>query len=185
MSVSLENLFMANKSIQNTQTGGQIQPVNSAVNQLLQDMFSTGDVISGKVSSMQGNVVELLLPSGQSLSAILGQNVSVNMGEQMMFAVKGYLPLQAEITERGIQQHQNNPRSPDFSVVCRSSLSSLGRVVWLGQHIMVSVISDGRRHTRSNSRIVLFTPLGVDHGIAVVTAGERFHHLLRGLLRHS
>ena len=58
MSVSLENLFMANKSIQNTQTGGQSQPVNSAVNQLLQDMFSTGDVISGKVSSMQGNVVE-------------------------------------------------------------------------------------------------------------------------------
>ena len=67
MSVSLENLFMANKSIQNTQTGGQSQPVNSAVNQLLQDMFSTGDVISGKVSSMQGNVVELLLPSGQSI----------------------------------------------------------------------------------------------------------------------
>ena len=97
MSVSLENLFMANKSIQNTQTGGQIQPVNSAVNQLLQDMFSTGDVISGKVSSMQGNVVELLLPSGQSLSAILGQNVSVNMGEQMMFAVKGMTGNQMEL----------------------------------------------------------------------------------------
>lgn len=97
MSVSLENLFMANKSIQNTQTGGQSQPVNSAVNQLLQDMFSTGDVISGKVSSMQGNVVELLLPSGQSLSAILGQNVSVNMGEQMMFAVKGMNGNQMEL----------------------------------------------------------------------------------------
>lgn len=97
MSVSLENLFMANKSIQNTQTGGQSQPVNSAVNQLLQDMFSTGDVISGKVSSMQGNVVELLLPSGQSLSAILGQNVSVNMGEQMMFAVKGMTGNQMEL----------------------------------------------------------------------------------------
>ena len=97
MSVSLENLFMANKSIQNTQTGGQSQPVNSAVNQLLQDMFSTGDVISGKVSSMQGNVVELLLPSGQSLSAILGQNVSVNTGEQMMFAVKGMTGNQMEL----------------------------------------------------------------------------------------
>ena len=97
MSVSLENLFMANKSIQNTQTGGQSQPVNSAVNQLLQDMFSTGDVISGKVSSMQGNIVELLLPSGQSLSAILGQNVSVNMGEQMMFAVKGMTGNQMEL----------------------------------------------------------------------------------------
>ena len=97
MSVSLENLFMANKSIQNTQTGGQSQPVNSAVNQLLQDMFSTGDVISGIVSSMQGNVVELLLPSGQSLSAILGQNVSVNMGEQMMFAVKGMNGNQMEL----------------------------------------------------------------------------------------
>lgn len=97
MSVSLENLFMANKSIQNTQTGGQSQPVNSAVNQLLQDMFSTGDVISGKVSSMQGNVVELLLPSGQSLSAILGQNVSVNTGEQMMFALKGMTGNQMEL----------------------------------------------------------------------------------------
>ena len=97
MSVSLENLFMANKSIQNTQTGGQSQPVNSAVNQLLQDMFSTGDVISGKVFSMQGNIVELLLPSGQSLSAILGQNVSVNMGEQMMFAVKGMTGNQMEL----------------------------------------------------------------------------------------
>lgn len=89
MGVSLENLFMANNSISNTQTGSTLQPVNSAVNQLLQNMFSTGDVISGKISSIQGNAVELLLPGGQSLSAVLGQNVTVNMGEQMMFAVKG------------------------------------------------------------------------------------------------
>ena len=90
MGISFENLFMPNKSIQNMQTGGVqsgSQPVNSAVNQLLQNMFSQGDVISGKVSSLQGNVVELLLPSGQSLSAVLGQNVPVNLGEQMIFSV--------------------------------------------------------------------------------------------------
>ena len=74
MGISLENLFMSNKSIQTTQTGGvnQAQSVNSAVNQLMQNMFSQGDVISGKVSSLQGNVVELLLPNGQNLSALLG-----------------------------------------------------------------------------------------------------------------
>lgn len=97
MSVSLENLFSTQQSIQNVQTGATSQPVNSAVNQLLQNMFSTGDVISGKVSSIQGNVVELLLPGGQSLNAILGQNVQVNLGEQMMFAVKGMNANQIEL----------------------------------------------------------------------------------------
>ena len=97
MSVSLENLFSMQQSIQNVQTGSSSQPVNSAVNQLLQNMFSTGDVISGKVSSMQGNVVELLLPGGQSLNAILAQNVQVNLGEQMMFAVKGMNANQMEL----------------------------------------------------------------------------------------
>lgn len=100
MGVSLENLFMQGKSIQAPQTGnvsGGTQPVNSAVNQLLQNMFSTGDVIQGKVSSLQGNVVELLLPNGQSLSAVLGQNVQVNLGEQMMFAVKGMHANQIEL----------------------------------------------------------------------------------------
>ncbi len=100
MGISLENLFMQGKSIQVPQTGnvsGGTQPVNSAVNQLLQNMFSTGDVISGKVSSMQGNVVELLLPNGQNMSAILGQNVQVNLGEQMMFAVKGMNANQIEL----------------------------------------------------------------------------------------
>ena len=76
MGVSLENIFMQGKSIQAPQTGNanQAQSVNSAANQLLQNMFSQGDVISGKVASFQGNVVELLLPGGQSLSAVLGQN---------------------------------------------------------------------------------------------------------------
>lgn len=97
MSVSLENLFSTQQSIQNVQTGATSQPVNSAVNQLLQNMFSTGDVISGKVSSIQGNVVELLLPGGQSLNAILGQNVQANLGEQMMFAVKGMNANQIEL----------------------------------------------------------------------------------------
>ncbi len=100
MGVSFENLFMTNKSIQTPQTGnvsGGTQPVNSAVNQLLQNMFSTGDVISGKVSSLQGNVVELLLPNGQSMSAILGQNVQVNLGEQMTFAIKGMNANQIEL----------------------------------------------------------------------------------------
>ena len=99
MAVSLENLFLANKSIQTTQTGSanQAQSVNSVANQLLQNMFSGGDVISGKVSSLQGNVVELLLPSGQSLSAVLGQNVQVNLGEQMMFSVKGMNANQMEL----------------------------------------------------------------------------------------
>lgn len=100
MGISLENLFMTNKSMQTPQTGnvsGGTQPVNSAVNQLLQNMFSTGDVISGKVSSLQGNVVELLLPSGQSLSAVLGQNVQVNLGEQMVFAIKGMNAGQMEL----------------------------------------------------------------------------------------
>ena len=99
MGVSLENLFLANKSIQTQQTGSanQAQSVNSAANQLLQNMFSQGDVISGKVSSLQGNVVELLLPSGQSLSAVLGQNVQVNLGEQMMFSVKGMNANQMEL----------------------------------------------------------------------------------------
>lgn len=99
MGVSLENLFLANKSIQTQQTGSanQAQSVNSAANQLIQNMFSQGDVISGKVSSLQGNVVELLLPSGQSLSAVLGQNVQVNLGEQMMFSVKGMNANQMEL----------------------------------------------------------------------------------------
>lgn len=100
MGVSLENLFMQGKSIQAPQTGnvsGGTQPVNSAVNQLLQNMLSTGDVIQGKVSSLQGNVVELLLPNGQSMSAVLGQNVHVNLGEQMMFAVKGMNANQIEL----------------------------------------------------------------------------------------
>lgn len=99
MGVSLENLFMQGKSIQTPQTGSanQAQSVNSAANQLLQNMFSQGDVISGKVSSFQGNVVELLLPSGQSLSAVLGQNVQVNLGEQMMFSVKGMNANQMEL----------------------------------------------------------------------------------------
>ena len=60
------------QSIQNTGTGASGQPVsgvagnavNNAANLLLQNMFSTGDVISGKVTSLQGNVVELLLPGG-------------------------------------------------------------------------------------------------------------------------
>ena len=100
MGISLENLFMSNKSIQTSQTGGanQAQSVNSAVNQLLQNMFSQGDVISGKVSSLQGNVVELLLPNGQNLSALLGQNVQVNLGEQMLFAVKGMNANQMELS---------------------------------------------------------------------------------------
>ena len=97
MGVSLENLFSTHQSIQNTQTGTVSQPVNSAVNQMLQNIFSTGDVISGKVSSLQGNVVELLLPGGQSVQAILGQNVQVNLGEQMMFAVKGMNANQIEL----------------------------------------------------------------------------------------
>lgn len=100
MGISFENLFMPNKSIQNMQTGGVqsgSQPVNSAVNQLLQNMFSQGDVISGKVSSLQGNVVELLLPSGQSLSAVLGQNVPVNLGEQMIFSIKSMSGNQMEL----------------------------------------------------------------------------------------
>lgn len=99
MGISLENLFMSNKSIHSSQAGGanQAQSVNSAVNQLLQNMFSQGDVISGKVSNLQGNVVELLLPNGQNLTALLGQNVQVNLGEQMLFAVKGMNANQMEL----------------------------------------------------------------------------------------
>lgn len=98
MGVSLENLFSTNRSIQSTQTtGGTAQSVNSAANLLLQNIFSTGDVISGKVTALQGNVVELLLPNGQNLSAILGQNVQVNMGEQMMFAIKNMNANQIEL----------------------------------------------------------------------------------------
>ena len=99
MGISLENLFMSNKSIHSSQAGGanQAQSVNSAVNQLLQNMFSQGDVISGKVSGLQGNVVELLLPNGQNLSALLGENVQVNLGEQMLFAVKGMNANQMEL----------------------------------------------------------------------------------------
>lgn len=97
MGVSLENLFSTHQSIQNTQTGATSQPVNSVANQMLQNIFSTGDVISGKVASLQGNVVELLLPGGQSISALLGQNVQVNLGEQMIFAVKGMNANQVEL----------------------------------------------------------------------------------------
>lgn len=97
MGVSLENLFSTHQSIQNTQTGTISQPVNSVANQILQNIFSTGDVISGKVSSLQGNVVELLLPGGQSISALLGQNVQVNLGEQMIFAIKGMNANQIEL----------------------------------------------------------------------------------------
>ena len=99
MGISLENLFMSNKSIQASQPGSvnQTQSVNSVANQLLQNMFSQGDVISGKVSGLQGNVVELLLPNGQNLNALLGQNVQVNLGEQMLFAVKGMNANQMEL----------------------------------------------------------------------------------------
>lgn len=97
MGVSLENLFSTHQSIQNTQTGATSQPVNSVANQMLQNIFSTGDVISGKVASLQGNVVELLLPGGRSINALLGQNVQVNLGEQMMFAVKGMNANQVEL----------------------------------------------------------------------------------------
>lgn len=105
MSISLENLFSMQQSIQNTGTGASGQPVsgvagnavNNAANLLLQNMFSTGDVISGKVTSLQGNVVELLLPGGQNLSAVLGQNISINQGEQMMFAIKNMQGNQMEL----------------------------------------------------------------------------------------
>ncbi len=100
MGISFENLFMPNKSIQANQTGSTqtgAQPVNSAVNQLLNNMFSQGDVLSGKVISTQGNVVELLLPSGQNISALLGQNVQMNAGDQMMFAVKSMNANQIEL----------------------------------------------------------------------------------------
>ncbi len=100
MGISFENLFMPNKSIQTMQTGSAesgAQPVNSAVNQLLNNMFSQGDVFSGKVISTQGNVVELLLPSGQNISALLGQNVQMNAGDQMMFAVKSMNANQIEL----------------------------------------------------------------------------------------
>lgn len=97
MGVSLENLFSANRSIQNTQAGTGGQAIQSAANKVLQNIFSTGDVISGKVSSLQGSVVELLLPNGESLSAVLGQNVQVNLGEQMMFAIKSMSQGQIEL----------------------------------------------------------------------------------------
>lgn len=105
MSISLENLFSMQQSIQNTGTGASGQPVsgvagnavNNAANLLLQNMFSTGDVISGKVTSLQGNVVELLLPGGQNLSAVLGQNISIKQGEQMMFAIKNMQGNQMEL----------------------------------------------------------------------------------------
>ena len=105
MSISLENLFSMQQSIQNTGTGASGQPVsgvagnavNNAANLLLQNMFSTGDVISGKVTSMQGNVVELLLPGGQNLSAVLGQNIAIKQGEQMMFAIKNMQGNQMEL----------------------------------------------------------------------------------------
>ena len=97
MSVSLENLFVQNNSIQSTQTLGQSQVMNNAANILLQNMFSAGEVISGKVTSMDGNIVELLLPGGQNLNALLGGDVRVNIGEQMLFSVKGMNTNQPEL----------------------------------------------------------------------------------------
>ena len=100
MGISLENLFMSNQNIQAPQTGSVptgTLPVNNAANLLLQNMFSQGDVISGKISSFQGNVVELLLPNGQNMSALLGQGMQVNVGEQMMFSVKSMSANQIEL----------------------------------------------------------------------------------------
>lgn len=97
MSVSLENLFMQNNFIQSTQTSGQSQVMNNAANILLQNMFSAGEVISGKVTSMDGNIVELLLPGGQNLNALLGGDVRINIGEQMFFSVKGMNTNQPEL----------------------------------------------------------------------------------------
>ena len=100
MGISFENIFIPNKSIQNVQTGSAqagAQSVNGAVNQLLNNIFSQGDVFSGKVLSTQGNVVELLLPTGQNISALLGQNVQMNAGDQMMFAVKSMNANQIEL----------------------------------------------------------------------------------------
>ena len=100
MGISFENIFIPNKSIQNVQTGSAqagAQSVNGTVNQLLNNIFSQGDVFSGKVLSTQGNVVELLLPTGQNISALLGQNVQMNAGDQMMFAVKSMNANQIEL----------------------------------------------------------------------------------------
>ncbi len=97
MSVSLENLFSTRGTIQNSQTGSSMQPVNSAVQNVLQNIFSTGDVISGKIIGLQGQSVELLLPNGQNITALLGQNVQVNMGEQMIFAIKSMNANQVEL----------------------------------------------------------------------------------------
>ena len=97
MSVSLENVFSTHGTIQNSQTGNVSQPVNSAVQNVLQNIFSAGDIISGKITGLQGQNVELLLPNGQSLTALLGQNVQVNMGEQMIFAIKNMNANQVEL----------------------------------------------------------------------------------------
>ncbi len=97
MSVSLDNLYSTQQSIQSSQTGGVSQPVLSAANKLLQNMLSTGDVISGKVTSMQQNVVELLLPNGQNMSALLAQDMNLNVGETMTFSVKSAKAGQMEL----------------------------------------------------------------------------------------
>ncbi len=97
MGVSLENLFSTSQTVSNTQTGGTAQSVQSDANQILQSIYGNGDVISGKVLSMQGNAVELLLPNGQNLSAVLGENVHLNIGEQMIFAIKNMNANQIEL----------------------------------------------------------------------------------------
>lgn len=102
MGVSLENYFSTQPSIQqNTGTnigaGTNTQISAKATLNMLQNMYANGEMISGKVLSVQGENIELLLSNGQPLSAILGKNVSVNLGEQMMFSIKNMSQNQIEL----------------------------------------------------------------------------------------
>lgn len=89
MSVSLENFVHTQNPASNPLTDDWNQ-TTAGENDLVKDkQFACGDVVSGKVTSMQGNAAELLLSDGQKILALLNEDVQIPIGEQVLFLVKG------------------------------------------------------------------------------------------------
>lgn len=105
MGFSLENLFASKTTVQqnmgmdssknvmvnpvkNYTTGTQTTQSMQALFDLLKDIMSGGDTLQGKVLSLEGDSIELLLPNGQNITANLEKGVSIQPGEQILFSVK-------------------------------------------------------------------------------------------------
>ena len=79
---------------------GQIPEALTAENlrQLKQELqLATGQILSGRVTSMEGNSITLLLDSKQSISAHLNGDMPINVGQLLSFEVKSATGAQAEL----------------------------------------------------------------------------------------